>query len=202
MDVDDRDDLQSTYRPEHSLVEARPRHGTALCLSGGGFRAALFHLGAVRRLNELGVLSGLDAISSVSGGSILSAHLLQRMRPRPAPGTAVDAATWEREVAEPFRRFTRQDLRTGPVARAWLLPWNWIRRDSAVRGLAAAYRRRLTGLRLTELPERPRFIFCATDMQFGVNWVFEKRGIGDYQAGWMTPVPPWRVADAVAASSC
>lgn len=29
----------------------------ALCLSGGGFRAALFHVGALRRLNELGILS-------------------------------------------------------------------------------------------------------------------------------------------------
>jgi len=27
------------------------RRGVALCLSGGGFRAALFHLGALRRLN-------------------------------------------------------------------------------------------------------------------------------------------------------
>jgi NTE family protein len=36
------------------------RKGMALALSGGGFRAALFHLGALRRLNELGVLSQVD----------------------------------------------------------------------------------------------------------------------------------------------
>ena len=47
----------------------------ALCLSGGGYRAALFHLGAVRRLNEVGLLAQFDAIASVSGGSILAAHL-------------------------------------------------------------------------------------------------------------------------------
>jgi NTE family protein len=41
-----------------------------LCLSGGGYRAMLFHAGALARLNELGYLSRLDAISSVSGGSI------------------------------------------------------------------------------------------------------------------------------------
>jgi predicted acylesterase/phospholipase RssA len=29
----------------------------ALCLSGGGYRAMLFHAGAILRLNELGVLS-------------------------------------------------------------------------------------------------------------------------------------------------
>ena len=42
--------------------------GLALCLSGGGYRAMLFHLGTLWRLNELGYLPKLDRISSVSGG--------------------------------------------------------------------------------------------------------------------------------------
>ena len=44
--------------------------GRALCLSGGGFRASLLHSGALHRLNELGILSGLDTITPVSGESI------------------------------------------------------------------------------------------------------------------------------------
>ena len=44
--------------------------GIGLCLSGGGFRAMLFHLGALFRLNELGLLGKLDRVASVSGGSI------------------------------------------------------------------------------------------------------------------------------------
>ena len=44
--------------------------GIALCLSGGGYRAMLFHVGAIWRLNELGYLPKLDRVSSVSGGSI------------------------------------------------------------------------------------------------------------------------------------
>ena len=47
----------------------------ALCLSGGGYRAMLFHLGTLWRLNELGYLGKLDRISSVSGGSITSGVL-------------------------------------------------------------------------------------------------------------------------------
>ena len=39
--------------------------GIGLCLSGGGFRAALFHLGALIRLNQLGLLSKIDRIASV-----------------------------------------------------------------------------------------------------------------------------------------
>ena len=41
--------------------------GMALCLSGGGYRAMLFHLGTLWRLNELGILSQIKRISSVSG---------------------------------------------------------------------------------------------------------------------------------------
>src|SRR5260370_305678 len=46
-----------------------------LAMSGGGFRATLFHLGALWRLNELGYLTKLDRISSVSGGSITTGVL-------------------------------------------------------------------------------------------------------------------------------
>src|SRR4051812_22804313 len=51
------------------------QEGIALCLSGGGYRAMLFHVGAIIRLNELGVLPKLDRISSVSGGSITAGML-------------------------------------------------------------------------------------------------------------------------------
>src|SRR2546427_2105731 len=54
-------------------VPAKP--GIALCLSGGGYRAMLFHAGALWRLNELTFLPRLDRISSVSGGSIAAGLL-------------------------------------------------------------------------------------------------------------------------------
>src|SRR5918995_3603552 len=49
--------------------------GIALCLSGGGYRAMLFHVGSLWRLNQLGFLPRLDRVSSVSGGSITAATL-------------------------------------------------------------------------------------------------------------------------------
>src|SRR5216684_627374 len=54
---------------------AHPTPGVALCLSGGGYRAMLFHLGALWRLNQFGLLRGLVRISSVSGGSITAGVL-------------------------------------------------------------------------------------------------------------------------------
>lgn len=37
----------------------KPEKGMALCLSGGGYRAMLFHAGVLWRLNELGFLPKL-----------------------------------------------------------------------------------------------------------------------------------------------
>jgi predicted acylesterase/phospholipase RssA len=51
-----------------------------LGLSGGGFRAALFHIGVLARLAELDVLHRLEVISCVSGGSIIGAHYYLELR--------------------------------------------------------------------------------------------------------------------------
>src|SRR5215510_3743053 len=53
----------------------QPQPGMALCLSGGGYRAMMFHVGALWRLNEVGLLGKLARISSVSGGSIAAGYL-------------------------------------------------------------------------------------------------------------------------------
>jgi NTE family protein len=38
-----------------------PEHGTALCLSGGGYRAMVFHIGVLWRLYETGLLGACSA---------------------------------------------------------------------------------------------------------------------------------------------
>ena len=55
--------------------EMNPEPGMALCLSGGGYRAKMFHVGALWRLYEAGLLRGMKRISSVSGGSITAGLL-------------------------------------------------------------------------------------------------------------------------------
>lgn len=44
-----------------------------LALSGGGYRAAAFHLGVFKKLNSLKILDNVDVISTISGGSIAGA---------------------------------------------------------------------------------------------------------------------------------
>lgn len=50
------------------------RGKVGLALSGGGFRASLFHIGVLARLAEMDVLRYIEVLSTVSGGSILGAH--------------------------------------------------------------------------------------------------------------------------------
>ena len=51
-----------------------------LALSGGGFRASLFHIGVFSRLAELDMLKHIDVISSVSGGSIIAMHYYLKLQ--------------------------------------------------------------------------------------------------------------------------
>jgi predicted acylesterase/phospholipase RssA len=51
-----------------------------LGLSGGGFRASLFHIGVLARLAELDVLHRVEVLSCVSGGSIIGAHYYLEVR--------------------------------------------------------------------------------------------------------------------------
>jgi NTE family protein len=128
----------------------------------------------------------------------LLATVLTR-RPAPLTGALPD---WEEVVAGPVREFTAADRRTGPILKR-LLPWNWFRKSTGVEALASEYHAHLTDLRLVQLPAQPNFVLCATDMVFGVNWIFERDRTGDFRAGYMTPPPAdWPLARAVAASSC
>ena len=50
------------------------RGKVGLGLSGGGFRAAFYHIGVMTRLAEVDALRSVEVLSTVSGGSVLGAH--------------------------------------------------------------------------------------------------------------------------------
>jgi len=59
-----------------SVVKGR----IGLSLSGGGFRASLYHVGVLARLAELDLLRSVEYLSCVSGGSIIGAHYYLEVR--------------------------------------------------------------------------------------------------------------------------
>src|SRR4051794_26764981 len=66
-----------------------------LALSGGGFRATLYHLGLVRFMRDAGILSQVTHITSVSGGSIMAAHLTLNWKRYTGSATEFDQAAEE-----------------------------------------------------------------------------------------------------------
>lgn len=181
-----------------------PEGNVALCLSGGGFRASLFHLGALRRLNELGILKQVNTICSVSGGSIIAAHLAKVIREVDAWPIPINM--WNERMAIPFHRFTGRDISTSIFLRKYL-PWNAVRSGQRVQWLEHKYHSELTkGMMLSELPHLPRFLFCATDLSFGGTWIFSRVAVGNHNRlkaqHYGCDLETFPVARAVAASSC
>jgi NTE family protein len=184
--------------------------GLCLCLSGGGFRATLFHLGVMIRLNELGVLPRLSTVSSVSGGSILNGVLATswaKLKVGP-DGTYKNLIE---EVAEPVRSFCSKDLRTPVLLGTRLNPKKVgelirdrysVSANSLADGYEDLYKSRLSDLKAPG-PGVPRFIFCATNVRTGACWHFHggpQARMGDFYVGYCD-AGHVRVSDAVAASS-
>lgn len=175
-----------------------PRPGIALCLSGGGYRAMLFHLGTLWRLNQLGFLRKLSRISSVSGGSITAGVLAVAWKRLRFDNNDV-TADLEELVIKPTRRLATHTIDRGSIIKGMLLP-----RKSIADEVADDYRKHLFGnATLQDLPadsEGPRFVINATNVQTKVLWRFSRPYMGDYRVGLINN-PTTELAVAVAASS-
>ncbi len=171
----------------------KPEAGTALCLSGGGYRAMLFHAGVLWRLNEFGLLSELKRISSVSGGSITSGVLAMNWHKLGFESGV--ARHFEEQVITPIKKLASRTIDASSVISGAL--WTGSIGDK----VADAYRNYLFGeTTLQDIPDEPRFVFNATNVQSGVLWRFSKPYMSDYRVGEIKH-PKIELAVAVAASS-
>lgn len=165
-----------------------PADGVALCLSGGGYRAMLFHVGVVWRLHDAGWLQRLDRVSSVSGGSITAGAL---------------ALAWPRLAAEGLESSFVAPVRAlaGRTVDATSVIAGALTSDTISERVAKAYRRHLFGeATLQDLPDAPRFVINATSVQSGALFRFSKPYMADWRVGRVN-APTVALADAVAASS-
>jgi len=173
-----------------------PTPGTALAMSGGGFRATLFHLGSLWRLNEFGLLPKLKVITSVSGGSITAGYLGLRWK----------TLQFDKDIANNFVSEIVQPLRTFCSGTYDILAsvFGILPGISGGDVVACRYRKKLFGdATLQDLPDEtaaPRFIIYATSLQTGASVRFSKTFLRDYKVG-MIANPTVSLANAVAASS-
>src|SRR5262245_12729098 len=152
-----------------------------LALSGGGFRATLYHLGLVRFLRDADILRQVTHITSVSGGSIMAAHL---------------ALNWDRyngspeefdQAASHLLDFIRLDVRNRILRRfplGLLLRWPRLllglsnRRLTRTGLLEHQYEKHLYGDKsLFELPASPELHILATNLSEGCLCSFSRDGL-------------------------
>jgi len=187
--------LQDPVQPIPTDEPGRgPQPGVGLCLSGGGYRAMIFHVGVLWRLCQAGVLRSVSRISSVSGGSITAGLLALKWKQLSFDPARLDA-DFARLVVEPLRALASETIDADAIILGLVLPGRVSDR------VVAAYQQHLFGdATLQDLPDAPRFVINATNVQSGVLWRFSKPFMGDYRVG-LVNAPAIPLAQAVAASS-
>jgi NTE family protein len=176
-----------------------PPERVGLCLSGGGFRASFFALGALRYLAESGGLDRVVAVSAVSGGSIAAAAVADRWTDYEDAGGGLEA--FLTTIDEPFRAtVTEKSVRRRWIARSLAAILPIYGRDDAYAGALGKtlYRHK----RVADLPKRPEFIFTSTDLATGRTFRVAAAYIGSYDYGYIETAPTVvSLGKAVAASA-
>jgi NTE family protein len=171
-----------------------PEEAMGLCLSGGGYRAMVFHTGVLWRLYETGMLGRLERISSVSGGSI-TAGVLALAWKNLSFDPARAKADFVPQLVVPIRTLASETIDAEAIILGIALPGRIGDR------IAAAYAKHLFGdATLQDLPDHPRFVINATNVQSGAIWRFMKPYMRDYRVGEVKN-PTIALSQAVAASS-
>jgi predicted acylesterase/phospholipase RssA len=152
-----------------------------LALSGGGFRASLYHLGLVRFMRDAKILPSVTHITSVSGGSIFAAHLVLNWNRYNGSPDEFDAAASE------LLAFVRLDVRNRITRRFPLtaaLNWPlWLvgrskRRLTLTGLLEYHYEKHLYGdASLFQLPECPQLHLLSTNVSEGCLCSFNRNGL-------------------------
>lgn len=171
-----------------------------LALSGGGYRAAVYHLGVLARLSDDGLLEKVAAISSVSGGT-LGTGLLLALNNLQWPSSQ---AYFNTILPEARRRLTMDNLEWGLIEATLLtfLGWPFSLFFSRAKRLSdvLADKWGLTAP-LSKLPRRPRWFINATCYESGKDWRFDREQAGDYLIGHTHETDRIPLSDAMAASA-
>jgi NTE family protein len=175
---------------------ASPRIG--LSLSGGGFRAAVFHLGVLRRLAVEGSLEDVSVLSTVSGGSLVTAAIFAYSNMRWPTSEAYLSTVYPR---------LREIITTTSLLAFDAVGWEGLFRHNTRlltdrAGLLALFLKERWGVTtsLADLPDAPIWYVNTTCFETGKNWRFSKREMGDWQFGRHYN-PQFGIAEAAAASA-
>lgn len=171
-----------------------------LSLSGGGFRAAAFHLGVLKRLEELGVLPRVEVLSVVSGGAITGALYALRCAQR---GGSIGCVPVDDLIAE-LKPFLMRNLRGHalfgtPVRTIRTLLSFLVPRVQRAPLITKAFEALFRGATMRDVP--PWLVINATNLRTGKAWKFSRDLMGDYVVGACSSGRDVTLSTAVTASA-
>ena len=165
-----------------------------LALSGGGIRAAIFHLGVLQYLAEANLFSRIANISSVSGASLAMGVIF-----------AVNDNRWPRQseflhTTQPRVReiILQNNIQSAAIKRLPFSPWYWHNRV----GLLARMLEEKWGVRgtLQDLPHFPYWEINCTTFETGRNFRLRRDYMGDPAIGYVQN-PRLPISHMIAASA-
>lgn len=166
-----------------------------LALSGGGFRAATFHLGTLKRLAEDRLFEQVSFISSVSGGSLVVALIYSLSGNKWPTSEEFLRSIYPRAL----RCFEETNLEKDIVL-GLFRPDIWWRFGLAALTARALEKRWKIKCSLKDIPSSPRWIINATTYETGKNFRFMHKRMGDYLLNYAAH-PDLPVSVAIASSA-
>lgn len=175
-----------------------PRIG--LCLSGGGFRAAFYALGAVRYLAEARLLHNVQVVSAVSGGSIAAAVLADRWDALKARDFSVEA--FDEQVEGPFEATVNDHSIRNMALRRWAGRRLTLRGPARSSIVGRVLAERLVGAkRIIDLAPSLQVVLTSTDLGTGRAFRMSQEFVGSYDFGYAAPPGDLEIGEAIAASA-
>lgn len=135
-----------------------------LSLSGGGFRASLFHVGVLARLAECDLLRHVEVMSCVSGGSIVGAYYYLELRKllqtkADSEITRDDYIEIVQRMVDHFRAGVQRNIRVRLMAAAWAnLKMSFVPDYTTTRRLGELYENELYRRIEDDENDRPRWL--------------------------------------------
>ena len=170
-----------------------------LALSGGGYRATLFGLGSLVRLNELGILKNISRISSVSGGSILNAYLAMRWPDLKFNSSGVADNFHDVIVKKILEYCSETTISKVGIGLNLINPFS-----SNPKSVRKQYDKLLFDGKLfssiAKIPAAPQFLFYGTGLQTGASVRMVDSLLYDYNIGAID-ISQWSIATVVGISS-
>jgi NTE family protein len=178
---------------ENVVYEIFKNRKIGLALSGGGHRAAVFHLGVLSYLAENGLLENVKHLSTVSGGSVVMG-LIYRLNHYKFP----DSKTYLNKILPHVRPYFTERSLQGSALLNMFRKLTFINRHSVL-----SYTLKCNWkieANIQDIADTPRWDINTTVLETGKSWRISKQKMGNYELGYIE-YPEIDLAHAVAASA-